>query len=110
MFYALTFYVPEEQCESVKSALFAKGAGRYNQYDCCSWQVKGEGQFRPLDGSNPFIGDQGEIERTFEYKVEMICDESVIVEVLEELVRVHPYEEVAYSAWEVKMLKDFREG
>ncbi len=109
MLYALTFYVPESHCEEVKTALFDKGAGRYDKYDSCSWQVRGDGQYRPLEGSDPFLGTQGKIERTPEYKVEMICEKSVIADVLRELVRVHPYEEVAYNVWEVGTLDDFRE-
>ncbi len=106
MLYALTFYVPEDRCEGVKTALFKKGAGRYNKYDCCAWQVKGEGQYRPLKGSNPYLGKEGAIERAAEYKVECICDESVLKDVIKELIAVHPYEEVAYSVWEVKTLRD----
>jgi len=106
MLYALTFYVPEDHCEKVKMALFEKGAGKYDKYDCCAWQVKGEGQYRPLEGSNPYLGKEGEIERAAEYKVEMICHESVLKDVLEELIAVHPYEEVAYGVWEVKTVED----
>ena len=106
MLYALTFYVPEDHCETVKTALFEKGAGRYDKYDCCAWQVKGEGQYRPLEGSNPYLGKEGQIERAAEYKVEMVCDESVLKDVLEELNAVHPYEEVAYLVWPVKTLSD----
>jgi hypothetical protein len=42
--------------EKVKSALFKVGAGKYKHYDQCCWQTKGQGQFRPLVGSNPAIG------------------------------------------------------
>jgi len=96
--YSLVFYVPESHLEIVKDALFNKGAGSYKNYDRCCWQVEGEGQFRPLEGSNPFIGKTGSVEKVKEYKVEMICDNSVIHSVLEELRRVHPYQEPAYLA------------
>ena len=46
--YKLAFYVPQENLEAVKQALFATGAGRIGDYDSCCWQVKGVGQFRPL--------------------------------------------------------------
>jgi hypothetical protein len=41
----------------VKSALFAIGAGQFNHYDQCCWQVLGESQFRPLANSQAFIGE-----------------------------------------------------
>ncbi len=92
----LVIYIPETHLEQVKDALFAAGAGRYEQYDCCSWEVKGTGQFRPLEGSDPFMGQQGEIERVSEYRVEMICREDRIDDVLAALREVHPYEEPAF--------------
>ena len=72
--YKLCFYVPESHVEEVKQAVFEAGAGRIGLYDSCCWQVLGQGQFRPLAGSKPFIGDQDEMERIAEYRVEMLCD------------------------------------
>lgn len=105
--YSLIFYVPETHLESVKMALFEKGAGRYEKYDCCAWQVKGEGQYRPLSGSKPFQGQEGKAEKAEEYKVEMICKDSDIQNVLEELIKVHPYEEPAYIVTEIKTIENF---
>ena len=97
--YKLNFYAPESHVEQVKEALFNKGAGRIGQYDCCSWQVLGEGQFRPLEGSKPFLGVQNEIEKVMEYKVEMVCEDDIIADVVKELMSVHPYEEPAYEVY-----------
>lgn len=93
----LNFYVPESHLEAVKQALFAKGAGKVGDYDSCCWQTKGTGQFRPLEGSNPYLGQQGEVEQAEEYKVEMVCEDGLINAVLDELRRAHPYEEPAYD-------------
>jgi len=97
MTYLISFYVPETHCEAVKQALFNNGAGELGDYDSCCWQVKGEGQFRPKEGSSPFLGEKGVLEKTTEYKVEMICKDQVIKEVIDALKKSHPYEEVAYS-------------
>lgn len=78
-------------------ALFEAGAGRVGNYDCCAWQTRGEGQFRPLDGSTPFLGNQGQIETVIEYKLELVCEEPCLKSVIAALKRVHPYEEVAYT-------------
>lgn len=106
--YILTFYVPKTHLEAVKTALFKKGAGRYEKYDRCSWEVIGEGQYRPLEGSKPFLGEEGKVEKVDEYKVEMICDNAIIQSVLEELIKVHPYEEPAYTVCEIKTIDDFK--
>ena len=49
--YKLCFFVPESHVEQVKAALFAQGAGKIGEYDCCAWQVLGTGQFKPLAAS-----------------------------------------------------------
>ncbi len=97
----LTFYVPESHIESVKNALFKKGAGKIGNYDCCAWQTLGTGQYRPLEGSQPFSGQQDEISREAEDLVEMVCEDDLIKDVIAELIKVHPYETPAYAAWPV---------
>ena len=97
--YSLVFYVPETHLESVKEAVFKSGAGSYQDYDHCCWQIPGQGQFRPLAGSNPFLGSKGKVEKVDEYRVETICQDSDIESVLKALVAAHPYEEPAYSYW-----------
>ncbi len=101
--YQITFFVPEAHVEAVKEALFAKGAGSYNHYRRCSWQVLGTGQFEPLAGSKPFIGATDQLEIVKEYRVEMICRDEILRAVLAELVRVHPYEVPAYYAVKIKL-------
>jgi hypothetical protein len=99
--YQISFYVPKESLEEVKVAMFKAGAGRIGEYDYCAWQVLGEGQFRPLDGANPYIGKKGEIERVLEYKVEMVCEEEFLKEVIDAMKKAHPYETPAYSVIEL---------
>ena len=95
--YKIELYVPESHLAAVKTAMFEAGAGRVGNYDCCAWQTKGEGQFRPLDGSSPFLGNQGQIETVIEHKLEMVCEEQCLEAVIAALKRAHPYEEVAYT-------------
>lgn len=97
--YKLCFFVPESHREAVKSTLFAAGAGKIGDYDCCAWQTLGEGQFRPLAGSQPFIGEADQIERVAEWKVEMVCADELIKPVIAALKQAHPYEEPAYDVW-----------
>jgi len=95
--YKLTLYIPESHVEAVKDALFNAGAGRAGVYDRCSWQVLGEGQFRPLAGSNPFLGVSGREEHVAEYRVEMIVPDDRVDDVKRALLSAHPYEEPAYD-------------
>ena len=95
--YKLGFYVPESHLEVVKAACFNAGAGRIGDYDSCCWQVLGQGQFRPLDGSQPYIGQPGEVEKVPEYRVEMVCSDNLARAVVDAMITAHPYEEPAWD-------------
>lgn len=97
--YKLCFFVPESHLEAVKEALFAVGAGRLDQYDRCCWQVLGEGQFRPLTGSQPHLGAQDEETRLPEWKVEMVVADELIHAAVKALKQAHPYEVPAFDVW-----------
>lgn len=99
--YKLCFYVPESHVDEVKAAVFAAGGGRIGDYDSCCWQVLGQGQFRPLEGSQPYLGQTGSVERVAEYRVELVCDARFIRVAVEALIAAHPYEE---PAWDVVQL------
>ncbi len=95
--YKVTVYVPESHLDQVKAAMFGAGAGRVGNYDSCAWQVRGQGQFRPLKGANPFLGHVGTLEQVEEWKVELVCPDECVREVISALRVAHPYEEPAYD-------------
>jgi Uncharacterized protein conserved in bacteria len=97
--FQLFVYVPESHLEEVKAAMFAAGAGRSQRYEQCSWQVLGQGQFLPLEGSEPYIGQVKEVARIPEYRLEMICGEVELPQVISAMKQAHPYEEPAYGAF-----------
>lgn len=97
MLYKLEFYVPGSHLESVKRALFEAGAGRVGDYDHCAWQTRGQGQYRPLEGSDPYQGKTGQVETAEEFKVELVCSADRIEQAVAALKAAHPYEEVAFS-------------
>lgn len=99
--YKMCFYVPASHLEQVKSAVFLVGAGRVGGYDRCCWQVLGEGEFRPLQGSSPFLGRQNERKKVAEYRVELVCEAEYIRAAVTALLDAHPYEQ---PAWDVVML------
>jgi len=57
----------------------------------------GKGQFRPLKGSNPFLGEQDKVEEVSEYKVEIFCVADKIKEAIKAMKKAHPYEVPAYG-------------
>lgn len=100
--YKLVVFVPETHLESLKEALFGAGAGGVGDYDRCSWQVLGEGQFRPLVGSSPFVGSAGQRQKVAEYRLELAVADETIEPVVRALYAAHPYEEPAFDCWRVE--------
>lgn len=102
--FKLVVFVPESHLGVVKEALFAAGAGRIGDYDRCAWQVKGQGQFRPLPGSNPHIGEQGELAVVDEYRVELVCPAGQLAAAVAALRASHPYETPAFDVLRLEAL------
>ena len=97
----ITFYVPESHLDQVKQAVFSVGAGRIGNYDQCCWQTRGQGQYRPLPGSEPFSGETNQLQQETEYKVELVCEDTLLQPVLRTLIESHPYESPAYEAYSI---------
>ena len=104
--FVIIFYVPQENAEDVKQALFKAGAGTIGDYDCCAWQCLGTGQFKPLQGSKPHIGTINEIELVDEFRVEMVCSAENVRAAVNALIAAHPYEEPAYHILQTFSLDD----
>ena len=102
--YKFMFFVPIDYAEPVKQAVFKVGAGSLGDYSECSWETLGTGQFKPMAGSEPFIGKRAHLERVPELKVEMLCEEALIHELIKAFKQAHPYEEPAY---EIIKLEDY---
>lgn len=96
-YYKLTAFVPHENAEKVREAVCASGAGNIGDYSDCSFSLDGTGTFRPLDGSNPHIGSNGELERVEETRIEFIVNESSLSKAISSLISAHPYETPAYD-------------
>ena len=95
--YKLTVFIPDDALEQVKNALFAAGAGHIGNYANCCWQVQGTGQFKPLSGSQPHIGEQNILEQVSEWRVEMVVATDKLSAVISALKQAHPYETPAYD-------------
>ncbi|MGA9698922.1 NGG1p interacting factor NIF3 [Acinetobacter sp. ANC 3781] len=93
----LIYYVPGSYLESTKLAVFEAGAGGIGNYEHCAWQVLGTGQFKPVKGADPFIGEVGQLEQIEEWRVEIIVPEDKASDVAKALKASHPYEEPAFE-------------
>lgn len=102
-YFKLELYVPADYAGRMKAALAEAGAGKIGNYDSCIWECSGVGQFRPLPGSAPFLGSEGEIERVPEIKLEMVVATDRLEAVLAALRAAHPYETPAFQFWPVNL-------
>lgn len=90
-------YIPVDDAEKVKAALFEAGAGNIGNYSECSFNSEGIGTYKPLEHTNPYIGEQGKRAETKEVKLEVIFEAYRQQQVINALLQSHPYEEVAYD-------------
>jgi dinuclear metal center YbgI/SA1388 family protein len=95
----LVVFVPQTHHQMVLDALFAAGAGWIGQYRNTSFSTPGTGTFLPQEGTKPHIGAPGKLERVEELRVEIIVPESLQHKAVQALLKVHPYEEVAYDLY-----------
>ncbi len=66
----IAVFVPVTHAEAVRKAMCDAGAGEIGNYTCCTFAAPGESTFLPMEGSNPFLGEQGKLERVEEVRLE----------------------------------------
>lgn len=93
----LVTYAPLADATTVKSALFAAGAGEIGKYSNCSFNLDGLGSFKAGDDANPTIGKIGEPHVEKETQINVIYSFEKEKNILKALFESHPYEEVAYE-------------
>ena len=90
-------FVPPENADAVRAAVFAAGAGGIGDYSQCSWSVTGTGQFLPGDRASPAIGSVGAPARVVEDRIEVIAPARARREVFSAMRAAHPYTEPAFD-------------
>ena len=93
----LTTFIPVENAEKLRNALFNAGAGNIGNYDRCSFNIDGEGTYRGNQNSNPAIGKKGENHTENETQISVIYESKNETTILASLQKNHPYEEVSYD-------------
>ena len=98
-------YVPRDSQEKMVKVLDEAGAGTIGNYSGCTFNTSGIGTFRPLNDSNPAIGEIGEFAKVDEVRIETIVEEEVLQELIRKAVKMHPYETPAYDI--IPLLNEF---
>lgn len=92
-------FVPEGYEHKIIDAIARGGGAIIGNYSHCSFRTPGVGTFIPLEGASPFIGEQGKLEEVSEFRLEAIVPRALMKNVLDEVLKVHPYEEPAYDIY-----------
>lgn len=92
-------YVPETHADAVREVLGRAGAGTVGDYTHCTFSVKGIGRFMPMDSAHPAIGQAGKLEAVVEERIETVCYKDEVWKIIDEVNKVHPYEEVVYNIY-----------
>ncbi len=95
----LVTFSPEKNAEEVKAALFQAGAGAIGNYSECSFNAEGHGTFKAGAGSHPHVGEIGKRHTENETRIEVIFPGFLESALIKSLLKVHPYEEVAYDIY-----------
>lgn len=95
----LVVFVPRGHEEAVRQALAGAGAGHIGNYSHCTFQTAGTGTFLPLEGTHPYLGEQGHLEYADELRLETILPEGLLRKAVAAMLAAHPYEEVAYDLY-----------
>ncbi len=89
----LEIFIPETHFRALQKALQTVDAGHIGRYDSCLAYSRVTGTWRPLEGTDPFIGSAGEISEEPELKVEVTVQSERLPETMQAIRDVHPYEE-----------------
>ncbi|MGK5082782.1 Nif3-like dinuclear metal center hexameric protein [Bdellovibrionota bacterium FG-1] len=95
----MVVFVPESHAEKVRDALIQAGAGHIGHYDSCTFGTWGEGTFRGREGTHPFLGKPGQLEKVRELRLETVFPKGLKKSILSALRSAHPYEEIAYDLY-----------
>lgn len=95
--YKLQVYVPRSGAGCLRGAMEHAGAGAIGAYTGCTFSTDGTGRFRPGEESNPTIGEHGQMTEVDEEMISTIVPKHLVSEVLDSVLRFHPYETPAYD-------------
>jgi hypothetical protein len=92
-FCKMEIFVPKTHLEAIRKALQSVDAGHIGNYDSCLSYSEAVGCWRPLKGSQPFLGKQGELCSAPELlRVEVLCRKEKVDETIKAVKAAHPYE------------------
>lgn len=97
----LVVFVPEEDADRIADALTRAGAGVIGEYTHCTFRAPGTGTFFGGEGTDPYAGEKGRLERVPELRLETVVPAHLASRAAAAARAAHPYEETALDLYPV---------
>lgn len=107
--FKIEVYVPYNFTDKIREVLNEIGVGKVGNYDNCVCVSEVKGMFRPLEGSNPYLGLENELCEVLENKIETLCAYDEINNVVKCIKKVHPYDEPLINIIPILNIEDFED-
>ncbi|HEX2098656.1 MAG TPA: Nif3-like dinuclear metal center hexameric protein [Rubrobacteraceae bacterium] len=95
----LVVFVPEENADEIADALTKAGAGVIGEYTHCTFRSPGTGTFFGGEGTDPYAGEKGRLERVSELRLESVVPAHAAQRAALAARAAHPYEEPALDVY-----------
>ncbi len=104
MYVKLVVYAPKKDKDTILKKLFSLGAGKFKNYDSYSFVSEGTTTYRALAGAKPSFGKKNKMIKVKEVRIETICKELDYQRIVQEIRKIHPYEEPALCVYKISDL------
>ena len=91
-------FIPKSYLNKLCEVFKKLDVGHIGNYSECLSYSEVISRWRPLKDADPFIGELGKLEEERELKVEATCEKNMVKTLIEEIKKVHPYEEPVINA------------
>jgi dinuclear metal center YbgI/SA1388 family protein len=98
----LVVFVPEENADAIADALTEASAGIIGEYTHCTFRSPGTGTFFGGEGTDPYAGEKGHLERMPELRLETVVPAHATSRATAAVRATHPYEEPALDVYPVE--------
>ncbi len=88
-------YGLETDIEKIRIALAAIGAGKIGNYEECSYQMVGQGSYKPVGKASPTVGEIDRLERCEEHRLEVLVPNYLVSRAIAVAKQASSYEELA---------------
>ncbi|SCS23827.1 Nif3-like dinuclear metal center hexameric protein [Staphylococcus caeli] len=91
-YYKVQVFIPQENLTDFKDKLSEAGLAQEGDYQYCFFESVGQGQFKPVEGANPHIGELNHIAYVDECKLEFMINNNQKHLAQQLIEKYHPYE------------------